>query len=391
MTSLIIRCPARPLAYDAQAWSLQDLYFSWMTVEHAEFQEVLDLDACPVAEHVLVIIPDIDIRIAELKVPAVNTKKLIQVLPMLIEDELLSSVEDTRIQLLPQTSDQPPDRRLVSMMDRDWLLWLSEKLAVINCEKIQLISESMLLPATDSILYYQEDETTRFYTSKPSPQEVTCWAQPVNEPTLAIRERSGPPELLEISAALLLQGMSTEKKHYESINLLPDEFYDSRAERQSEVQNWLSRELWKSPLQWTKYATLTLCVGYLCYVMALIWLDRRWEATLETAANQVLLERTRSKELYARLVSTSCMVAHKNLENCGGDFERMLVALQNILRGTPPEALKALVYSGKGLVFELEESALSDSQRLAILQDNAIQRLGVGSFLLSPYARLADD
>jgi hypothetical protein len=391
MTRLIIRCPARPNANDAQEWSLQDLYFSWAQVEQGSFQKVLDLDACPVADHVLAIIPGIDIRLIELKVPAVNAKKLVQILPMLIEDDLLSSVTETRIQLLPPISEQLPDRRLVSVMDRDWLLWLSEKLAVINCQKSQLISESMLLPASDSILYFQEEDATRFYTSKPSPHDVICWSQPVNEPVLAIREGSNQLELSEISAALLISLSTTEKKTYESINLLPDEFYEFRTERQSEVQHWLSRDVWKAPLKWSKYATLTLCIGYLCYVAALLWQDRQWEVTLEKAANQVLPDRPSGKEGFVHLVSASCMAAHKSLENCGGDFERMLLTLQNLLKGLPPEALKSLVYSKKGLVFELQGAALSDNQRLALLQDNSIQRLGPESFLLSPYAKLTDE
>jgi hypothetical protein len=367
------------------------LYFSWRHVDHGDFQKVLDLDVCPVADHVLAIVPGADIRLTELKVPAVNTKKLIQILPMLMEDDLLSSVSETRIQLLPPISEQLPDRRLVSVMDRDWLLWLSQKLSVINCEKIQLISESMLLPPSDSILYFKEEDATRLCTSKLSPYEITCWAQPVNDTLLVIQEGNGQSELQEISEAILINGISTEKKFYESTNLLPDEFYDFRSERQSEVHHWVSRDVWKSPLMWTKYATLTLCIGYLFYVMALLWQDLHWEATLAKAANQVLLESSDRKDGFKRLVSASCTAAHKNLENCGGDFERMLLSLQNLLKGLPPEALKGLVYSKKGLVFELQERTLSDNQRLAILQDNSIQHLGSESFLLSPYAKLTDD
>ena len=94
---------------------------------------------------------------------------------------------------------------------------------------------------------------------------------------------------------------------------------------------------------------------------------------------------------FTRLVNASCLAAHKNLENCGGDFERLLLALQNVLKDTPPEALKALAYSKKGLVFELQESTLSKSQRLAIVQDHSVQPLGSARFLLSPYVNLAYD
>ena len=176
---LIIRCPARPVANNADDWSAQDLYFSWAQGGEVKFKKVLDLDALPVADSVLAIIPGIDVRITELKIPAVSAKKIIQVLPMLIEDELLSLVADTNLQLLPPVLNQSSDRRLVSVIRRDWLLWLSQKLAVINCEQIQLISESMLLPTSASIVFFQQDDTTNFYTSKKSSSNIICWSQPV--------------------------------------------------------------------------------------------------------------------------------------------------------------------------------------------------------------------
>jgi type II secretory pathway component PulL len=387
---LIIRCPARPVANNADDWSAQDLYFSWAQGGEVKFKKVLDLDALPVADSVLAIIPGIDVRITELKIPAVSAKKIIQVLPMLIEDELLSLVADTNLQLLPPVLNQSSDRRLVSVIRRDWLLWLSQKLAVINCEQIQLISESMLLPTSASIVFFQQDDTTNFYTSKKSSSNIICWSQPVTEPILLTEDHSAQPELQEMSEALLIGGITTEKQSYESINLLPDEFYDFRTERQSELQHWLSRDVWRVPLRWAKYAALTLCLSYLCYFFTLVWQDRQWEALLQNATNQVALDRD-GQSSFTRLVNASCLAAHKNLENCGGDFERLLLALQNVLKDTPPEALKALEYSKKGLVFELLESTLSNSQRLAIVRDHSVQPLGSARFLLSPYVNLAYD
>ena len=387
---LIIRCPARPVANNADDWSAQDLYFSWAQGGEVKFKKVLDLDALPVADSVLAIIPGIDVRITELKIPAVSAKKIIQVLPMLIEDELLSLVADTNLQLLPPVLNQSSDRRLVSVIRRDWLLWLSQKLAVINCEQIQLISESMLLPTSASIVFFQQDDTTNFYTSKKSSSNIICWSQPATEPILLTEDHSAQPELQEMSEALLIGGITTEKQSYESINLLPDEFYGFRTERQSELQHWLSRDVWKVPLRWAKYAALTLCLSYLCYFFTLVWQDRQWEALLQNATNQVVLDRD-GQSSFTRLVNASCLAAHKNLENCGGDFERLLLALQNVLKDTPPEALKALEYSKKGLVFELLESTLSNSQRLAIVRDHSVQPLGSARFLLSPYVNLAYD
>ncbi len=386
---LIIRCPVRPVATNAEDWSAQDLYFSWAHGNQADFEKVLDLDGLPVADSVLAMIPGIDVRITELKVPAVSTKKIVQILPMLIEDELLSSVADTNIQLLPQAENQASDRRFVSVMNRDWLLWLSQKLAVINCEQIQLVSESMLLPVSSSVVFFQQDETTNFYTYKKSASHVICWSQPAAEPVLVTEEQREQPELQELSAERLLSGITTEKKSYESINLLPDEFYDFRRDSQSELQHWLSRDLWKVTLRWAKYATLTLCVSYLGYILTLVWQDRQWEALLQRATTQVLSDRVDGQASFTRLVSASCLAAHKNLENCAGDLERQLLALQNVLKDTPSEALKSLEYSQKGLIFELQTSLLSLSQRLAVLQDYSVQRISSTRFLLSPYANLA--
>ena len=388
---LIIRCPIRPVAIDAEDWSAQDLYFSWAQSNEADFAKVLDLDALPVADSVLVLIPGIDVRLTELKVPAVSTKKIQQILPMLIEDELLSSVADTNIQLLPHALTQSSDMRLVSVMNRDWLLWLSQKLAVINCEQIQLIPESMLLPVSSSVVFFQQEDTTSFYTSKKSASDIMCWSQPSTEPVLAIEEDHAQPQLQELSAAVLLSGISTEKKSYESSNLLPDEFYDFRRESQSELQHWQSRDLWALPLRWAKYATLTLCVSYLGYLFTLVWQDRQWDAVLQNTANQVLSERVDGQASFTRLVKASCLAAHKNLENCDGDFERQLLALQNVLKDTPSEALRGLEYSNRGLAFVLQTSLLSNNQRLAISQDHSVNRISATRYLLSPYANLADD
>ena len=65
----------RPLQIQAENWSAEDLYFSWGFVNNVHFQKVLDLDVCPVAEQVLAIIPSIDLRLIEFKIPSVTAKK----------------------------------------------------------------------------------------------------------------------------------------------------------------------------------------------------------------------------------------------------------------------------------------------------------------------------
>jgi hypothetical protein len=47
---LIIRCPVRPVAYNAEDWSSQDLYFLWAQSTATDFNKDLDLDALPVPD-----------------------------------------------------------------------------------------------------------------------------------------------------------------------------------------------------------------------------------------------------------------------------------------------------------------------------------------------------
>jgi hypothetical protein len=240
----------RPVRVSPEDWSSEDLYFSWSFIHHSALHTVLDLDACPVADEIIATIPGIDVRLIELKTPSVSNKKISQLLPMMLEDELLSSVSATSIQLLPPFANQMPDKRLVSVIERDWLLWLSKKLAVMNCERIQLIPECLLLPTHASAIYYESKDEAVFYSSKKSYHEIVCWSQPASEKIITLNETEHRSELVEVSMDLLLTGIETEKKVYQYIDLLPAEFSGFRKNNHSELQHWFSKELWKSPLKW---------------------------------------------------------------------------------------------------------------------------------------------
>ncbi len=391
MTSLIIRCPARPVKVRAEDWSSEDLYFSWGLLHDKEFHSVLDLDACPVADEVIATIPGIDIRLIQLKVPAVSTKKLSQLLPMLLEDELLTPVSDTHLQLLPPFATQMPDTRLVSVIDREWLLWLSQKLAVINCERIQLIPESLLLPTQASSIYYESRGETVFYSSKKSFHEIVCWSQPASEAVLSLHEKEDDIILQELSLELLHSGLVVEKKIYEYLDLLPTEFSVFRKNNKSELQHWFSRELWRSPLRWLGYFSMTLIASYSFYIGFLMWQDFQWQKVIQQTTSQVLVHENINQPSFPLLVESSCLAAHKNLETCEGDFERMLITLQDLLRTIPAGTLKSIAYSKKGLFFELQESAIAVNQQIALAEHPYIESMGTAQYLLKPYANLGNE
>ena len=373
-------------------WSAEDLYFSWAFNDGPSFHAVLDLDGCPVADQVIATIPGIDVRLIELKVPSVSNKKISQLLPMMLEDELLSLVSATSMQLLPPFANQMPDQRLVSVVEQDWLRWLSKKLAVLHCERIQLIPESLLLPTHPSTVYFESKDQAVFYSTKKSFHEIVCWSQSATETAIIFGEPEGRPDFKEISIDLLLTGLETEKKIYQYLDLLPTEFSAFRKTNHSELQHWFSKDLWKSPLRWFGYFSVTLIVSYSFYLGFLMWQDLQWQKVIQKTMHQVLVHENNDPPSLSLLVGSSCLAAHKNHETCEGDFERMLMTLQQVLGTIAPEALKSIAYSKKGLAFELKDSVLSANQQSVLAVGNtSIESMGSAHYLLKPYANLSDE
>ena len=133
MSLLIVRCPLKPFAGaisgtqgdSAREW--QDLAcaekFEWRLIdepnaERAQSHSLIDVltdsikdifsesgvgttESMPYADEVLVLLPTIDVRLIEAKVPLANAKKLQQILPNLIEEYVLSGAQNLSVQAFP--------------------------------------------------------------------------------------------------------------------------------------------------------------------------------------------------------------------------------------------------------------------------------------------------
>jgi len=384
MTTLIIRCPHKPFASDSESWNLEDLLFSYGFLNGNDFQTTSNLELCPVSDKVIAIMPSIDVRLCLLKLPPISTKKIQQVLPMLLEEELLSQASATEVKILPPFSGHLNEQRVVSIINQQWLLWISQKLSVLNCEKIQLISEGLLLPSDPSITFFTPNEEYQIYTVKKNEADITSWAQQKNEVPIHFGEQS---HLKEITWEFLQNGLLTEQKVYEYINFFPRSFLDIRKNNRTEMQHWLSSHLWQEPFKWVRYVSCTILICYFSYFLFLIWQDREWQDTLYKATGYVITSNSSYPNKLAELVSEECQVTHKNNEHCSADFERLLMALQKELGNQSLDALKSLEFSSQGLVVELSNPGFLNKQ----IKNDAIKRIDGGRLLVTPFARTAHD
>ena len=384
MTTLLIRCPHKPFATDSESWNLEDLLFSYGFLNRNHFQSTSNLESCPVADKVIAIMPSIDVRLTLLKLPSISTKKIQQVLPMLLEEELLSPASATEIKILPPIAGLLNEQRVVSMIDQQWLQWISHKLSLLNCEKIQLISEGMLLPSDPFATFFTSNEQYQIYTVKKNETDIVSWSQLTNDAPIHFGEQG---TLKEMTWDVLQSGLLTEQKTYEYINLLPKSFLDLRKNNRTEMHHWVSPDLWQEPFKWVKYLSCTMLFCYFSYFLFLIWQDRQWQDVLYKSTGYVITSNSTYPNKLSELVNEECRATHKNNESCSADFERLLIALQKELGNQSLDSLKSLEFNAQGLVVELSNPGMMNIQ----IKNDAIVRIDAGHLLVTPFAKTTHD
>jgi hypothetical protein len=384
MTTLIIRCPHKPFATNSESWNVEDLQFSYGFSNRNHFQTTSNLESCPVADKVIAILPSIDVRLTLLKLPAISSKKMQQVLPMLLEEELLSPSSSTEVKILPPIASLINDQRVVSIIDQQWLLWISQQLSLLNCEKIQLISEGLLLPSDPSTSFFSKNEQYYIYTVKKNETDIVSWAQLKNDVPIHF---DGQGHLKEITWELLQNGLLTEQRVYEYINFLPRSFLELRKNNRTEMHHWYSAQLWQEPFKWVKYLSCTILFCYLSYFLFLIWQDRQWQDVLYKSTGYVITSNSPYPNKLSELVNEECRATHKNNESCSADFERLLMTLQKELGNQSLDSLKSLEFNSQGLIVELSNPGMMNKQ----IKNDAIVRIDEGHLLVTPFAKSKHD
>jgi hypothetical protein len=388
MSTLLLRCPQKPSDSSLQEWNSDQLMFEWALAD-GMWQKGL-IENVPFADEIIALMPSIDVRLIELKVPTVSDKKLKTILSSLLEEEILGSISQNDVQLLPQLSYQSQPFRTVAVIDANWFKWLYEQLSNLIFSKIKLIPEFFAIPLNESNreIYFTEHFNTRTYISRLDILKVVLWMQPkeASLSSLPFQPNTNHQPLL-LTDQILLDGVSQLDINLKYINLLPERFYQIRKKGQKQLKNWGTKELWELPLRWAYICLCVLILSKLGYVGYLSWMNYSWQQKLTSAAQQTI--GSPSKDALKVLPLTACQIDRKNGQLCSSEFLPMLNHLDGILETLPPDSLIGISYSPDGLIFELNSNV--DSKLLIAnpaVKNQMIQRITATQFILRPFGGL---
>jgi hypothetical protein len=349
LSLLIIRCPLKPFAglLSGLPNDWQDLacaeQFEWCLIEdlntpHQFFAGQGMTDSLPYADEALVMIPTLDVRLIEAKVPLANAKKIQQILPNLIEEYLLSGAEAMITQVLPPIPGQPALQRTLAIIDRAWFSWLCTQFEGLLSNRIRVIPECLILPTVDYLteqevpasaqyqVAYQKIEGSIIITQRTSLQIGTAWVETIGETgstSLILPSVFGSQpgqghdiakafawDWLAASAVAYLQENASSKSVNFALNLLPKDFkhggkklglggFLGKRQGTQDLQGdsaigltalaaWLEPMVWRRPLQWFYYGMSALVLGFVLQLAYLVWDNSRWASQMELLAAQSL-------------------------------------------------------------------------------------------------------
>lgn len=432
MTLLIIHCPLRPFSVVSKArlsYEEQLDQFEWYLYQDdsvagsAQSFGVGNIESMPYADQVLALMPTIDVRLLETKVPIVNSKKMQQILPGLIEDQILGGVERSSIYVLPPLAGQPSSQRILAVMDQSWIDWLSQQLKTILTPRIRLIPDCLILPLASntqaSCLARKKVQDNVIYTWHQSEQVGIAWIEHQSESELPSRLKDIHP--LEWS----LEGMTQSALAYSqrtdlstvSLNLLNasttsrnpslklsaqwfSKLTESFTNPLNNNDSCLERQLWLQTSRWAVYSLLSLFLGWGIFSSWLTIDNWRWSRNIDISAAQFLspdsislLARSGENESISdTLMKELTLEARKKGFVTDADFLPMTAKLGQLMSSLNQELVEKIQYDGYHIDFQIKPTSTSplSSEVITKAQSLGLKVLNLqnNQYRLQPYAGL---
>jgi len=441
MNFLIIHCPHKTFSEtvltNGELASLKES-FEWCLCEtnsiHAQYQSsgIGSIDSMPYADEVLVLMPTLDIRLIEIKVPLVKSKKLQQVLPSLVEDEVLDSIDNSLVYALPPLPGQLGSQRTIAIINRQWLYWMANQLKGILTSRIRLIPDCMILPlesessyvngVISSCLAYKQNDEAIIYTWHKSTQLGISWVEHSDTKQLPSALQKIKPAGwswdwmvnnafnfsrrtdVGVAGINLLLAMPTPKKSIKKIsfewlkNPVPTLIGSSGTNT-----SWMDQNTWALPARRAIYAMSSIILGLGIYTSWLAVDNWRWKRNMDLSAAQFLSPETialltQSKgnnsitEVFAK--QTTQEARNKGLST-DADFISMAGKLQQLKNALGMESIRNMEYNGYCIDFEFKPGGEPLSTRQVVQKAESlglmVTYLGNNRYRLQPYSGLGSN
>ena len=448
MSLLIVRTPLKPLhgstASSPSDW--QDLAcaerFEWCLLEgtlidgsaagvDAAYQAgVGTTESMPYADQALVLMPTLDVRLIEAKVPLANAKKLQQILPNLVEEYLLGGVEALSVQAFPPVPGKPALQRTLALIDRAWLAWLTKQCENLLCPRVRLIPDCLVLQLTGTEIdsakqsiapttSFIREEGSLILTRRTGEQLGVAWVERENlEQGIALPSSFGNDQAVEISwdwlapsaQTFIRENVSSKSANF-ALNLLPRTFRKQlgksafgssfsslsqlsktaglsgifgrqqagQAGVDSSAMSWSDPAVWQRSRQWLGFALATVVIGFVLHLSWLAVDNWRWGKRIELLAAQSLnsasvsaLNQSGSGASYQAVLTAFIKQVTQDQRRQGvvtdADFSSMSAKLQQLKAGFGAEVLQSIDYDGYGIDFQFKPGALQKTPEQVMQQ-----------------------
>ncbi len=471
MSTLLIRCPLKPFAgaFTGLAGEWEDLAcaqrFEWCLVEDANalssitsastsittsaFTSTMQsgigsIDSMPYADEALVLLPTLDVRLIETKVPLANPKKLQAILPTLLEEYVLSSTATLHISALPPVPGQPAMDRTLAAIDRTWFTWITGQLEGVLSNRVRLIPDCLLLSLAGdgpSLMRVREGDAN-VYCQRTGMQTGVAWAEycPLQEEEIAradqdhnsdgaapLPSRLGTSDAVPFawawaapSAMAFLEANASSRAPNFALNLLPSGFKSragglARSSAASSNTNrsagsnaialaWVDSLTWQPALRWLGLGIATIALGL---VAQLAWLgvsNWRWGQQMELLAMQSLTPANMARlsqganqhDVLPVFLDQAIDTQRSQGAVTDADFASLAAKLQQLSGALNVQALQQINYSANAMEFEFKAggqdfSSNQAAQRVIASARNLglmVQHLGGARYRLEAYAGL---
>jgi type II secretion system protein L len=456
MSTLLIRCPLKPFAgaFTGLAGEWEDLAcaqrFEWCLVDDADGLSasptqsgVGSIDSMPYADEALVLLPTLDVRLIETKVPLANPKKLQAILPTLLEEYVLSSTATLHISALPPVPGQPAMDRTLAAIDRAWFTWITSQLEGVLSNRIRLIPDCLLLSLAGdgpSLMCVREGDAN-VYCQRTGMQTGVAWAEycPLQEEEIARADQDhnndgasplpshlGTADAVTFawawaapSAMNFLETNASSRAPNFALNLLPSGFKSragglarstaSSGTGRSAGSNatalaWVDPLSWQPALRWLGLGIATIALGL---VVHLAWLgvsNWRWGQQMEllamqslTPANMARLSQSANQhDVLPVFLDQAINTQRSQGAVTDADFASLAAKLQQLSSALKVQSLQQINYSANAMEFEFKAggqdfSSNQAAQRVIASARNLglmVKHLGGARYRLEAYAGL---